>query len=341
MTGQLETLLSDWFDGADKGTLVEGELLASEAPHEIADSLLVHGLLTDMSNRDDAEEMNRVSAVMREIDRETASSHVGRNVSVGPTRGRRVALLTSALAVAATIMMMFALFGPNQNVSAAMASLERVMEAAARPFDRTYSIAIVEEYSNEKRPRQLSQEAWDRETKKQLDGATLYVRGANQYAMTVTLKSGEKRTSGSDGMQSWAFRETGPVHISSDLGRFRGGVPGQQQDIPFLSVHALLSQLTTGYDMERGDEPLGVGESHPLSQLIGVRRSREVRGPKRVELWFDRESGTVHEMLLEGLPRGGGGPKSLRLKLIDQSELPADFFSHRSHHEPERKVILD
>ncbi len=37
-----------------------------------------------------------------------------------------------------------------------------------------------------------------------VDGATLYLRGTNQYVMTVSLNNGLKRTSGCDGQQSWA-----------------------------------------------------------------------------------------------------------------------------------------
>ncbi|EMI22341.1 hypothetical protein RMSM_00731 [Rhodopirellula maiorica SM1] len=254
---------------------------------------------------------------------------------------RRFAILTSALTMAAAVMVMIAVFGPHQSVSAAMASLEKVVEAAAKPLDRTYAVSVVEEYSRDKRPRKLSQEAWGREAEEQIDGATLYVRGANQYVMTVMLNTGEKRTSSYDGQQSWAMRENGPVHTSTDLNRFRGGLPGGQQDIPFLNIHAHLSQLRTGYQIELGDERADAIDGTALSQLIGVRKSRDVRGPKRVEIWFDSDNGTVYRMLLDGLPRGGGGPKSVMLELIDQSDLASQFFSHESHHESGRRVVSE
>lgn len=340
MNRQIAGLLSDWFDDADESTVFDGNVSASEATEDIAESLLVHGLLADIGRRDDVCEAERLVAVMQRIDSESESKSVSNTRSHEPQR-RRFAILTSALTVAAAVMVMFVVFGPHQSVSAAMASLEKVVEAAAKPFDRTYNVSVVQEYSRDKRPRNLSQAAWERNTKKQLDGATLYVRGANQHVMTVMLESGEKRTLGCDGTQSWAFREHGPVHTSTDLNRFRGSVPGQQQDIPFLNVHAHLSQLRTGYDVQLSDKQPDLDEQRPFSQLIGVRKSRDVRGPKRVEIWFDPDSGTVHEMLLDGLPRGGGGPKSVLLKLVDQSDLPADFFSHESHHESGRKVVRD
>ena len=45
----------------------------------------------------------------------------------------------------------------------------------------------VEEYSRDKRPKNLSQEAWDREAPEQIDGATIHVRGADEYVMIVML----------------------------------------------------------------------------------------------------------------------------------------------------------
>lgn len=340
MKERTDDLLSNWLDGANESPPSGSDLSAGEESESVAESLLVHGLLADIGRRNDDQDAERISALMQRIDSESEPKFVDSRKSNEPRR-RRFALLTSALTIAAAVMVIFVVFGPHQSTSAAMASLEKVVEAAAKPSGRTYNVSVVEEYSREKRPRNLSQEAWQRESKKRLDGATLYVRGANQHVMTVMLESGEKRTSGCDGNQSWAFRESGPVHTSTDLNRFRGIVPGGQQDIPFLNIHAHLLQLRTGYDVQLGDKQRELGEQKSLSQLIGVRRSRDVRGPKQVTIWFDHDTGTVHEMLLDGLPRGGGGPKSVQLRLVDQSDLPTDFFSHESHHDSERRVISD
>ncbi|MEM6364317.1 MAG: hypothetical protein AAF745_07815 [Planctomycetota bacterium] len=336
MNERIDDWLSDWLDNPDRNPRSESNLPSAEASQRIAESLLVHGLLIDIGKRDEGRDTNRINAVMQRIDAEPApASSVLATVgtSFGP---RRFAILTSILSVAAIFLIAFIVV-PQQSVSAAMASLEKLVEAAAKPFDRTYQVSVVDEYAPEKRPRHLPAEDRNRDAKQQIDGATLYVRGANQYLMTLRLRSGEKRTLGCDGLQSWAFRETGPVHTSTDLNRFRGGVPGQQQELPFLNIHAHLSQLQTGYDIQL----LKFQEKDEVSRLIGIRKSREVRGPKRVEIAFDADTGTVHEMLLDGLRRGGGGPKSVLLKLVDQSELPVEFFSHDSHHEPERRVVSD
>lgn len=341
MNEKIDDLLSGWLDDAEENPSSENYASAGEASEVIAESLLIHGLLTDIGNRDDEQDADRVNAVMRRIDSESASELVSIAQPNERHGRRRFAILTSALTIAAAVMVMFVVFGPQQSVSAAMASLEKVVEAAAKPFDRTYTVSVVEEYAHDKRPRNLSQEAWDREAEEQIDGATFYVRGADQYVMTVMLNTGEKRTSGCNGQQSWAFRENGPVRTSTNLNRFRGGLPGQKQDIPFLNIHAHLSQLRTGYEIELGDKQADAIDGTALSQLLGVRKTRDVRGPKQVEIWFDPDNGTVHKMLLDGLPRGGGGPKSVMLELIDQSDLAPQFFSHESHHESGRRVISE
>lgn len=336
MSENVNDFLSDWLDDEGPTSPDKEDAIVEESSEAIAESLLIHGLLTDIGRRNHEQETQRLRSVMERIDSENDAvtlAHPSRT-----SRRRRFAMLTSALTVAAAVLVMFVVLGPQQKVSAAMASLEKVLEAAAKPFDRTYLVQVVEEYPRDKKPKNLSQKAWDREPEEQIDGATLFLRGANQYVLTVMLRSGLKRTSGCDGEVSWAFREDGPVHVTTDLSRFRGVVPGHEQDIPFVNAHAHISLLRSGYKIELTEEQDVASDGTALSQLVGVRKSRDVRGPKQIEIWFDTNNGTVHKMLLEGLPRARSGPKSVMLELMDQSDLSPDYFSHESHHEPDRRV---
>ncbi len=114
-----------------------------------------------------------------------------------------------------------------------------------------------------------------RESNEQIDGAKLYVRGADKYVFVRLLKDGRQRVSGCDGEQSWAFREDGPIHVSSDLSRFRGGMPGQKQDIPFINIHSHLAQLRTGYDVElMSDQPESSRENTSFDHLVAVAACR-------------------------------------------------------------------
>lgn len=350
MSKNMNDLLSDWLDDEEPKSAGTEDAVAEESSKTIAESLLIHGLLSDMGCREKDQDDERIWAVMQVIVDENSAVKTGTNSDEAIAEpqllsnlnanksSRRFAILTSALTVAIVLIFAFFVIGPQQEVSAAMASLEKVLEAAAKPFDRTYRVRVVEEYPRDKKPRNLSQEAWKRESEEQIDGATLFVREANQYVLTVMLRSGFKRTSGCDGEVSWAFREDGPVHVSTDLSRFRGGVPGQQQDIPFMNIHSHLSQLQSGYEVKLTEEQDTATDGTDLLQLVGVRQSRDVRGPKQIEIWFHADDGTVHKMLLRGLPRGRGGPKSVILELEDQSDLAANFFSHESHHEPGKRI---
>ncbi len=341
MSANVNELLSDWLDDDEPRSKETEDAIIKGASEEIADSLLIHGLLADVGRRDEEAEAQSLRSVMERIDSENDLNSVTLGRSLEPYRRRRFTLLTSALAIAAAVIVMFMVLGPQQSVSAAMASLEKVLEAAAKPLDRTYLVRVVEEYPRDKKPKNLSQEAWDREAEKQIDGATLFVRGANQYVLNVMLQSGLRRTSGCDAEVSWAFREDGPVHVSTDLSRFRGGVPGQQQDIPFMNLHSHLSQLQRGYDVGLSEQQDSASDGTVLSRLVGVRKSSDVPGPKQIDIWFDANDGTVHKMLLSGLPRGRGGPKSAMLELEDQSELAPNFFSHEAHHEPGRRIRFE
>lgn len=75
-----------------------------------------------------------------------------------------------------------------------------------------------------------------------------------------------------------------------------------------------------------------------LKGLRGTRHSAAQGGPREIELWFDPATGQIHRLLLNGLPRGGGGPASLALELASTAALAPDFFHHQAHHEPSRRV---
>ncbi len=329
----IDQILDDWLDGdAENESARTGESTSRAVSERAVEALMIHGLLRDLGRRDETHEAEQIVAVMRTI--EGVQRDVPQPACNVPVR--RIALVSAAAGLAACLLLMLFLQSSNP-VNAATESLERIIAVAEKPLDRSYIIRVVDEYPKDRRPRNLPVEAWQRERKKQIDGATLYVRGANKYVLIRKLKDGRMRITGCDGKESWALREDGPVHVSADLSRFRGGLPGHQQDFPFINIQSHLEQLRAGYDLDLAAEP-ETWKGQTLSGLVGTRKSRSVRGPKGVEIWFDAESGTIHKMLLDGLPRGGGGPESVMLELTDQSDLGAAFFSHESHHELNRRI---
>ena len=241
--------------------------------------------------------------------------------------------LAGGAGLAACLLVAFFVTRPS-TLSAAEA-LERIIQSATQSVDRAYEIHVLEEYRQRRKPENLTEQQWLAESNENVDGAMLYVGGTDRHVFVRTLTDGRVKKSGCDGTESWAFREDGPIHVSEDLTRFRGKVPGQQQSIAFTDLYSQLTSLRDGYDVELS-EPTDRG--NPNGRLVGHRKSRDVRGPKSIEIHFDRNDGTIHRMVLDGLPRGHGGPKKVELVLVSQESLDDRFYSHAFHHDGERKI---
>ena len=320
---QLQNAMNDWHDEGVVADWRSDVSPVDESTQQAADSLVIHGLLTDLGKNDKSKDQERIAAVMAAVENEASSKPKSKRSK------RPLAFVGAAAAIAASVLLILTWLG-GQPVNAAVV-LDRVIEASLQPLDRSYRIRIVEEYPN-KRPRNLPPERWQPQPKENLDGALLHVRGADKYVMVRQLADGRQRMTGCDGKESWAFREDGPVHVSSDLQRFRGGMPGHKQEMPFVNLHSQMQGLRTGFDLQI------IQEDAELPRIVGTRKANVDHGLRRVEIWFDQETGTVHRILLVGLPRAKGGPKSVILELVEQRDLGADFFKHTSHHEPHRRI---
>jgi hypothetical protein len=142
---------------------------------------------------------------------------------------------------------------------------------------------------------------------------------------------------GSDGNSSWSIRGNGPVRISDDASRFGGGVIAKRREIAFLDLRTQVGELGSLYQLGRIER----SADGKLSGLHGVRKSTASGGAREVELWFDPASGLIHRITLKGLPRDQGGPECVTIALVSSEPLAADFFSHQSHHEPERPIVRE
>jgi len=167
------------------------------------------------------------------------------------------------------------------------------------------------------------------------EGAMLHLRGTGSFVLMRPLTDGGMRITGSDGHTNWDFAGDGPVRLSTDPQRFRGGIPGEQADAPFLVISEHLASLGEDYDRTLTSIPGQQG----LLRLTATRRSRLVRGPRELAITFRRDTGSITLMELRGLPRARGGPTSVRLTLTAEEPLPADFFDHSHHHESTRRIL--
>ena len=167
-----------------------------------------------------------------------------------------------------------------------------------------------------------------------IDGALLYVRGNHQYVLIRRPGEADEFVTGSDGREAWSIPAEGPVHVSPDPTRFRGAVPGEQQGLPFLDLGSSLGRLREAYVLE-----LDAADSAVVRRLRAHKRSSAHRGPRDVSVSFDPRSGAIVRIQMDGMPQAHGGPRSVRLELIDEHDLGAGFFGHAAHHDPNRRVI--
>ena len=253
----------------------------------------------------------------------------GNAVAQVPTVRRRIPPQTwrwTGWATAASLVLGFTLLVVSPKPAAAAVS--QIIAAWERAQDRTYAITVLEgdKWQPLRDGRQVGYE-----------GAKLHLRGQSQFVLVRKLDRGGDVVTGSDGQSNWDIRGKGPVRVSADTGRFRGGIPGEHQNVPFHDLKGLLHSLAADYNLT-----LSQDDSAPGTQRLRAnKRNRDQRGLPRMEFLFNKGTGTVVWMELHGLPRERGGPRAVRLTLTSESAFPADFFTHDAHHDPRRQVIRE
>lgn len=193
-------------------------------------------------------------------------------------------------------------------------------------MDRTYTISV------------LAGDSWQplRDGRSVgYESATLHLRGRSEFVLIRSLNPGGQVITGSDGTSNWDIRGKGPVRVSTDAYRFRGGIPGEYQNVPFLDLSSLFATLSANYDLTVHED----AADPALQRLVAKKRNRDERGLPRMEFLFRKDTGTVVKMELYGLPEEKGGPRAVSLTLSSESAFPANFFTHTAHHEADRPVL--
>ena len=273
--------------------------------------------------------VENVEAVTRRADALPLAGVVTRRRSV-------IALVSTASLICVAIVVFLKSFVDNPAVAAA-GELQRLIELNAHTMDRTYQIAVEEAVLPHRGRRGPSPED-GRPPKAPMDGATLYVRDGQQFVLSRITSAGPFLT-GSNGKVSWAVRPDGPVRYSKDLNRFNRDLPGHEHDMPLVNIHDGLERLRRAYDVQL--LPVEDGESsEPATRLLVAVRDPKERGPRRVEISYEVESGLIRQMRFIEMPYG---PESLtlRLTLLSEDSLDVRFFDHESHHDSNRRVEVE
>jgi hypothetical protein len=276
---------------------------------------------------------------------ETALKEAGLNylavdeeLSERPSRGwsRRSWTFSGLGAIAALVML--ALFVSNSFLSnsatAASVALDRMIAAVSQSIDRVYRIRVTDHGPDGVAPQVFSGGGG---RKPGVDGAELYVRGADKFVLIRQFGNGTKFITGCDGEIGWAVAPKGPIHLSKDTRRFRRAVPGEHEEIPFIDLQSGLAELRRAYDLSLVTTDDVESDMHGWRQLQAVKHKRDYRGPDLVQIWFDTE-GVAHRIAINGMQPDPGAPTSVELELIDREIPSADFYQHETHHDAGRPI---
>ncbi len=244
-----------------------------------------------------------------------------------------VALLSTVSLIGIAAVLFWQSFADNP-APAAVSELQRLIATNADTMDRTYRISVEETFVPSRDRGRRTPEV-DRPPKAPLDGAMLFVRDGQQFVLERSTENGLFVT-GSNGKVSWAVRPDGPVRFSTDLNQFNRDLPGHEHAMPLVNIHDGLERLHLAYDVQLlPQEDSGSAES--ATRLLVAVRHRKERGPKRVEISYEVESGLIRQMRFVEMPYG---PEllTLRLTLLSEEPLVERFFDHESHHDADRRV---
>jgi len=328
-SAELEDLILRALHGlADEaeGAALASQLAASSAARELfTDHAMLHGLLaTEAQEGGFAVDREAFFAALENPPSATNIMHTSRWWWLSAVAAMVVGLL------AITLVLL-----PHN----AAAALDQVIAALDRSVDCSYVVRVLDPGADRQGGNPVEKPDHGRFPPAAfLDGARLHVRGGSQYVLEQALPDGVTRTLGSDGQTSWSIRSDGPVRTSTDPNHFGAGVLAGKQNTPFLELRTQLEDLRRFYQLEWFTPPADPATPARLKGLRGSRHSAAQGGPREIELWFDPATGQIHRMLLNGLPRGAGGPASIALELASTAPLPPDFFHHQAHHEPSRRI---
>lgn len=321
------------------------EHLPLNAKLRAADVQLIHALLLQFSSEEAAKRQTRIGRVIDTLhavptpagaESKEAASFTRR----GFPRLRRVARWT----VAASLLMAAAAWFYFSSSNPALAALEQVVLAIDSQLDRTYRISVEPSDGVPQGGRPQAVEDSDRRDlpprRAGLDGATLYVRGGDQFVLFRIARGDNPLIQGSNGRENWLVRPNGSVLVSFDPGDFRVPMPESLAAIPFVDIRASLAGLRQGYRIEElQPEMLGSGDSTLWRHLRATKIDPSTKGPKAVSIWFHPATRLIGKIRFEQVHmQGRPEPRRLTMLLVNHEPLPANWFDHGAHHASDQPV---
>jgi hypothetical protein len=244
-------------------------------------------------------------------------------------RSTIVFLATSVLLMTGVFLVL------NRNPLIASQEITRLIQSLSIG-DRLYRIDV-EQIAL---PSQKQLERYDssRPPKPSLDGAELYLRRADQFVLKRYSESKSVFITGSDGQIGWAIALDGSIRISNDAYEFSRDLPGHEHSIPLANLTQGLTQIQKAYATQIVPVSSNGVQEDQEAMLIATKKPGQ-RGPKRIEMQYQVQTGRIVQIRFIEMPYG---PERLtvRLTLIDEDNLPRDFFRYSYHQTAERPKVL-
>jgi len=269
------------------------------AARQQADERLIHALLLHTHDAQAAlDREQRVTQVVQAI-----------RAPVGPVRASAAALVVIALG--------YLVLTASQ--TPALASLNDILGALARPGDRALHIQV-EPLVAELPPRHG------------LNGATLYLRNGREYLLVRRDPNGGELFDGYDGHQSWRIRAGVVVETKEGLGAGGLALPQVMSGVLFVDLPQALERIRVDYTVERLDQiPLPAGGAL-WRHVLARRHSHAVKGPETIEIWAHPTTGMPRRIVFDqGKFQGSTQPRRLTFDLVSEEAQPANWFGPGPH----------
>ncbi len=242
---------------------------------------------------------------------------------------RRVRRWSPLLSAAAVLVVLSLWWLTDDSTPQAFATVARSLEEAKELGPRHYRFTSI---------------VRRRRTGEQEVVGDLYFDGGERFAMRHpgVLPVSEFWV-GSSGQEEWIVPPVGPI-LTGDAGLIAKWIV-EREDVtmPFLHLTTMLERLSDAYDLElledeTIDNPLDAGTTLRCRRVRGILHAQDRRLlPKSIDLWAGRETGIAYRIVLDwGLPPEGFGRSQISIELIDEAELPTDWFEAGAHRRARR-----
>ncbi len=331
-----EPLDSEFYESA----MDASESLNSGQLCRAAEIQLLHAMLTGLAENSGDARQRRVNKLMQSVGADI--DMVAGQEATSPQKPRRYVGPAIRWGTAAMIIIGITVLLTSLPPNKAMATIDQMISAIENAGDRTYSI-IVRDQKTGRRDRGgggAEGERSGRPERAVLDGATLYLRGKGKYVLYRYTRSNQAVINGSDGQTNWLIRPRHTVLVSNDLQAFRIPMPGDLANLLTLDFSHTLQQIRERYKIKYlGTVPVEQGQEASWAYLHATRQNRRFKGPRVIRIWAHPDTGLLRRIEFADIRlQGNPEPKKLILDLVDQKQLPNDWFTHSAHHPADAEV---